>query len=81
MKEEERRRRRPPERERDTHTHTHRAEPGRDIKWPFFFPSSHCPVKFQTKAATSKQGEIFSRVASPPSCSSSRLLPPPIYPS
>jgi hypothetical protein len=79
MKEEERKRRRPPERERETHTHTHRAEPGRDIKWPFL-PSSHSPVKFQTKAATSKHGKIFPRVASPTSCSSSRLLLP-IYPS
>jgi hypothetical protein len=79
MKKEERRRR---PRERERHTHTHRAEPGRDIKWPFFFLSSHSPVKFQTKAATSKQGEIVSRVGS--------LLPPapppgffllPIYPS
>jgi hypothetical protein len=70
MKEE---RRRPRERE----THTHRAEPGRDIKWPFFFASSHSPVKFQTKAATSRTtGRDF--LKSGVSCL--RLLLP-IYPS
>jgi hypothetical protein len=77
MKEEERRRR-PPEKERDTHTHQSQGE---ILNGPSCPPSTHSPVKFQTKAATSKQGEIFSRVGSlPASGSSSRLLLP-IYPS